>query len=111
MLCCHASSIVESKLLSAAATRVFAHCASASKLRACKLSSTTRFLHSTTSRWLAALLALLVWASVSLPAAAALADQEGDRIRELPGQPSNVDFSQYSGYVTVNQARGHALFY
>ncbi|KAE8770957.1 Serine carboxypeptidase-like 27 [Hordeum vulgare] len=63
------------------------------------------------ARGLAALLALLVSASVSLPAAAAPADQEGDRIRELPGQPPNVDFSHYSGYVTVNQARGRALFY
>ncbi|KAF7090427.1 hypothetical protein CFC21_093179 [Triticum aestivum] len=59
----------------------------------------------------AALLALLAAASVSLPSAAAPADQEGDRIRELPGQPPNVDFSQYSGYVTVNPARGRALFY
>ncbi|KAI4985072.1 hypothetical protein ZWY2020_017702 [Hordeum vulgare] len=32
---------------------------------------------------------------MSLPAAAALADQEGYRIRELPGQPSNVDFSRF----------------
>ncbi|KAI4997229.1 hypothetical protein ZWY2020_052571 [Hordeum vulgare] len=48
---------------------------------------------------------------MSLPATAALADQEGYRIRELPGQPSNMDFSQYSVYVTVNQARGHTLFY
>ncbi|CAD6236077.1 unnamed protein product [Miscanthus lutarioriparius] len=44
-------------------------------------------------------------------AAMATADQESDRIRELPGQPPNVGFSQYSGYVTVNPARGRALFY
>jgi serine carboxypeptidase-like clade 2 len=56
------------------------------------------------ARELAALLALLL-------SAAALADQESDRIRQLPGQPPNVAFSQYSGYVTVNQARGRALFY
>lgn len=40
-----------------------------------------------------------------------LDDQEKDRIFQLPGQPPNVDFSQYSGYVTVNQQSGRALFY
>ncbi|KAK4754570.1 hypothetical protein SAY87_002674 [Trapa incisa] len=39
-----------------------------------------------------------------------LEDQERDRITELPGQPS-VDFAHYSGYVTVNQQAGRALFY
>ncbi|KAI3458991.1 hypothetical protein Pfo_015654 [Paulownia fortunei] len=38
-------------------------------------------------------------------------DQEKDRITYLPGQPENVGFSQYSGYVTVNQQAGRALFY
>ncbi|OWM70172.1 hypothetical protein CDL15_Pgr026022 [Punica granatum] len=37
--------------------------------------------------------------------------QESDRIIELPGQPRNVGFAQYSGYVTVNQQAGRALFY
>ncbi|XP_031381299.1 serine carboxypeptidase-like 27 [Punica granatum] len=37
--------------------------------------------------------------------------QESDRITELPGQPRNVGFAQYSGYVTVNQQAGRALFY
>lgn len=40
-----------------------------------------------------------------------LEDQERDRITELPGQPRNVGFAQYSGYVTVNQQAGRALFY
>lgn len=39
------------------------------------------------------------------------ADQEKDRITYLPGQPENVGFNQYSGYVTVNQQAGRALFY
>lgn len=39
------------------------------------------------------------------------AEQESDRITELPGQPSNVAFSQYSGYVTVDPRAGRALFY
>lgn len=34
-----------------------------------------------------------------------------DRITELPGQPKNVGFAQYSGYVTVNEQAGRALFY
>ncbi|XP_057799044.1 serine carboxypeptidase-like 27 isoform X2 [Salvia miltiorrhiza] len=37
--------------------------------------------------------------------------QERDRIIKLPGQPSNVSFSQYSGYVTVDAKAGRALFY
>ncbi|XP_024972919.1 serine carboxypeptidase-like 27 [Cynara cardunculus var. scolymus] len=40
-----------------------------------------------------------------------LSDQERDKIGQLPGQPPNVDFSQYSGYVTVNQQSGRSLFY
>lgn len=38
-------------------------------------------------------------------------DQRRDRIRVLPGQPKNVGFAQYSGYVTVNEEGGRALFY
>ncbi|XP_073306292.1 serine carboxypeptidase-like 28 [Primulina huaijiensis] len=37
--------------------------------------------------------------------------QERDRILRLPGQPRNVDFRQYSGYVTVDQTAKRALFY
>ena len=36
--------------------------------------------------------------------------QEADRIKALPGQPA-VNFRQYSGYVTVDEAQGKALFY
>ncbi|GMY08739.1 serine carboxypeptidase-like 27 [Fagus crenata] len=39
------------------------------------------------------------------------ASQVRDRISELPGQPRNVGFTQYSGYVTVNEQAGRALFY
>ncbi|XP_012838143.1 PREDICTED: putative serine carboxypeptidase-like 23 [Erythranthe guttata] len=46
---------------------------------------------------------------------ALLAPQDGlmqaDRIVELPGQPDDVDFDQYSGYVTVDPTAGRALFY
>ncbi|XP_027155772.1 serine carboxypeptidase-like 27 [Coffea eugenioides] len=37
--------------------------------------------------------------------------QESDRIIRLPGQPANITFSQYSGYVTVDKIAGRALFY
>lgn len=40
-----------------------------------------------------------------------VADQIRERIRVLPGQPNNVDFKQYSGYVNVNQQAGRSLFY
>ncbi|KAL4580953.1 hypothetical protein LXL04_017159 [Taraxacum kok-saghyz] len=44
-----------------------------------------------------------------------IASQDGlselDKIVTLPGQPSGVDFNQYSGYVTVNPNAGRALFY
>ncbi|XP_073123072.1 serine carboxypeptidase-like 26 [Henckelia pumila] len=39
------------------------------------------------------------------------AEQENDVITSLPGQPENVDFDQYSGYITVNEEAGRALFY
>ncbi|XP_019193354.1 PREDICTED: serine carboxypeptidase-like 27 [Ipomoea nil] len=39
------------------------------------------------------------------------AGRERDRISRLPGQPENVTFSQYSGYVTVDAEAGRALFY
>ena len=36
--------------------------------------------------------------------------QEADRVKALPGQPP-VKFRQYSGYVTVDESQGKALFY
>lgn len=48
---------------------------------------------------------LLLFCSVSL------ANQESDRVIRLPGQPENVNFAHYSGYVTVNKSAGRALFY
>ncbi|KAK6245296.1 hypothetical protein SCA6_008386 [Theobroma cacao] len=37
--------------------------------------------------------------------------REVDKIGSLPGQPGEVDFDQYSGYVTVDPEAGRALFY
>ncbi|XP_024318843.1 serine carboxypeptidase-like 40 isoform X2 [Brachypodium distachyon] len=34
-----------------------------------------------------------------------------DKITALLGQPEGVDFNQYSGYVTVDEVNGRALFY
>lgn len=51
----------------------------------------------------------LVIISLLLPLSSAT--QARDKIKSLPGQPPNVDFEQYSGYVTVNKPAGRALFY
>ena len=37
--------------------------------------------------------------------------READKIAALPGQPPRVNFDQYSGYVTVSELHGRALFY
>ncbi|XP_020586813.1 serine carboxypeptidase II-3-like [Phalaenopsis equestris] len=37
--------------------------------------------------------------------------READKIEKLPGQPEDVKFDQYSGYVTVDPMKGRALFY
>ncbi|GKA19741.1 serine carboxypeptidase-like protein 27 [Tanacetum coccineum] len=34
-----------------------------------------------------------------------------DKIGKLPGQPANVDFDQYSGYVNANKESRRSLFY
>ena len=39
-----------------------------------------------------------------------VSEQEADRVHGLPGQPP-VKFKQYSGYITVNEPHGRALFY
>jgi len=57
---------------------------------------------------LAAVLALSCCGAASATAVTAAA--EADRIGSLPGQPP-VNFSMYSGYVTVDAAAGRALFY
>ncbi|XWS73771.1 hypothetical protein CRYUN_Cryun02cG0157800 [Craigia yunnanensis] len=36
---------------------------------------------------------------------------EADKIGALPGQPNDVGFNHYAGYVTVNSRAGRALFY
>jgi len=53
---------------------------------------------------------LLIFAFSSVVAVAVPKEQEQDRISALPGQP-RVAFSQFSGYVSVNEQHGRALFY
>lgn len=38
-------------------------------------------------------------------------ESDSDKVVNLPGQPSIPPISQYSGYITVNQDHGRALFY
>lgn len=45
------------------------------------------------------------------PVSAIFKEQEKDRITKLPGQPPNVNFSQYSGYIAVDRQAERALFY
>jgi len=52
---------------------------------------------------------LLVISSTS-SSSSSLREQEEDMIKALPGQPQ-VGFSQFSGYVTVNESHGRSLFY
>ncbi|CAL4907214.1 unnamed protein product [Urochloa decumbens] len=55
---------------------------------------------------------LLAWACQLRPTVAAthIDGREAHRVGQLPGQPA-VDFSMYSGYITVNERAGRALFY
>ncbi|KAF3444859.1 hypothetical protein FNV43_RR14552 [Rhamnella rubrinervis] len=57
-----------------------------------------------------ALLLVVVNASTSHGLNEGEEEEEADRIVALPGQPK-VSFQQFSGYVTVNQVAGRALFY
>ena len=34
-----------------------------------------------------------------------------DKVTNLPNQPDNVDFDQYAGYITIDQANNKSLFY
>eukprot|EP00878_Enallax_costatus_P040230 GHUV01046271.1.p1 GENE.GHUV01046271.1~~GHUV01046271.1.p1 ORF type:complete len:194 (+),score=3.27 GHUV01046271.1:218-799(+) len=38
-------------------------------------------------------------------------EAEADRVNELPGAPNALDFGLFSGYVTVDESAGRALFY
>ncbi|XP_062230822.1 serine carboxypeptidase-like 26 isoform X2 [Phragmites australis] len=55
------------------------------------------------------LAALLVFSPCSL--SLATSDRDADRVERLPGQPESPSVSQFSGYVTVDERHGRALFY
>ncbi|TKW14267.1 hypothetical protein SEVIR_5G157200v4 [Setaria viridis] len=58
------------------------------------------------------LLLFTIFVAISmLLAITARDEQEGDRLGFLPGQPRSPLVSQFSGYVTVNEHNGRALFY
>ncbi|WIA18548.1 hypothetical protein OEZ85_009991 [Tetradesmus obliquus] len=38
-------------------------------------------------------------------------EAEADRVDDLPGSPNGLDFGMFSGYITVDEAAGRALFY
>ncbi|XP_072990550.1 serine carboxypeptidase II-2-like [Typha latifolia] len=54
---------------------------------------------------------LLSSPTFTIDAASPFELQAKDRVRTLPGQAFNVSFAHYSGYVTVNEESGRALFY
>ena len=72
-----------------------------------------------TTRWVSlALLKALVFAvslnlGIAVPSFSGdpLARQRLDRVVKLPGQNFEVGFEHYSGFVTVNEENGRALFY
>lgn len=53
----------------------------------------------------------LGYCSVSSSSSDPLTQQNLDRVTYLPGQNFDVGFAHYSGYVTVNEESGRALFY
>ncbi|CAN0825448.1 Serine carboxypeptidase-like 28 [Linum grandiflorum] len=54
---------------------------------------------------------LVITLLLSTPSTLAASSHLKDKIVRLPGQPPNVSFSQYSGYITVDPQAGRALFY
>lgn len=56
-------------------------------------------------------LLLLVHFQSEVVTAANDTQRDRDRVIELPGQPKNLSFQHYSGYVTVDYVAGRALFY
>ncbi|RRT85288.1 hypothetical protein BHE74_00049559 [Ensete ventricosum] len=54
---------------------------------------------------------LLLASSLEVGGASKFERQEKDRVLRLPGQSFNVSFAHYSGYVTVDDDPGRALFY
>lgn len=56
------------------------------------------------------LILIILSLTINVVVALTTKEQELDRITSLPGQPP-VTFSQFSGYVSINEGHGRALFY
>ncbi|CAN1798581.1 Serine carboxypeptidase-like 28 [Linum perenne] len=54
---------------------------------------------------------IIIIMALCLSTPSSLAAFSKDKILRLPGQPANVSFSQYSGYITVDPRAGRSLFY
>jgi len=57
------------------------------------------------------LLLAVAAAGLLLPTLARGSSGEDDRILGLPGQPNDVAFDMYGGYVTVDEQAGRVLYY
>jgi serine carboxypeptidase-like clade 2 len=56
-------------------------------------------------------LLLVVFCTANTAASSGGVEQEADRVARLTGQPASPGISQFSGYVTVDERHGRALFY
>lgn len=56
-------------------------------------------------------LILCIISTVKCSSSDPIIEQELDKVLNLPGQNFDVGFNQFSGYVTVNEKSGRALFY
>ncbi|CAJ1940772.1 unnamed protein product [Sphenostylis stenocarpa] len=56
-------------------------------------------------------LCFFILSTLFIKASAINSTYESDRIIYLPGQPSSPSVSHFSGYITVNENHGRALFY
>ena len=56
---------------------------------------------------------LYVYLGITIAASSTdpLAQQQLDKVLQLPGQNFDVSFAHYAGYITVNEDSGRALFY
>lgn len=64
-------------------------------------------------KWVFVLQILFTLIYLNTPASSSdpLVQQRLDKVQHLPGQAFNISFAHYSGYVTVNENSGRALFY
>jgi hypothetical protein len=54
---------------------------------------------------------IIIFGTANAATSSGSVEQEADRVARLPGQPASPELSQFSGYVTVDERHGRALFY